>query len=110
VEKLNLDAVSPSQPQTTCSFKHPQGFKELRERVSKFSGDGKEDFEVWLADFCEATGDCEWTDLMREQWFSWFLSGPAKCTWQRTLNREDKESWASIVKAYKSHYGVHMDP
>ena len=25
-------------------------------------------------------------------------------------DREDKESWASIVKAYKGHYGVHMDP
>ena len=25
-----------------------------------FTGDGKEDFEVWLADYCEATGDCAW--------------------------------------------------
>ena len=47
---------------------------------------------------------------MRAQWFSWFLTGSAKSTWQRTLNREDKDSWTSIVQAYKNHYGVHMDP
>jgi len=29
--------------------------------------------------------------------------------WQRTLNKEEKELWSSIVQAYKSHYGVHMD-
>ena len=34
----------------------------------------------------------------------------AKSTWQRTLNREDKDSWTSIVQAYKNHYGVHVDP
>ena len=28
-------------------YKQPPGFRELRERVSKFAGDGKEDFEVW---------------------------------------------------------------
>jgi len=54
--------------------------------------------------------DCKWTDGMRAQWFSWFLTGSAKSTWQRTLNREDKQSWSSMVQAYKKHYGVHMDP
>ena len=41
----------------TCGsavFKQPPGFKELRERVNKFAGDGKENFEVRLADYCEA--------------------------------------------------------
>ena len=81
-------------------FKQPPGFKELRERVSKFSGDGKEDFEVWLADYCEATGDCGWTDQLRARWFSWFLVGAAKLTWQRTLSGEDKATWASIIQCY----------
>jgi len=76
MERLNLDDTTPSvQPPSV--FKHPPGFKELRERerVSKFTGDGKEDFDVWLTDFCEATRDCEWTNVMRAQWFSWFLTG-----------------------------------
>ena len=47
---------------------------------------------------------------MRAQWFSWFLTGSAKSTWQMTLSREEKDSWTSIVQSYKSHYGVHMDP
>ena len=47
---------------------------------------------------------------MRAQWFSWFLSGSVKSTWQRTLNREEKGSWVSIVQAYKSHYGIHTVP
>ena len=59
---LNTAAPSPS------AFKHPPGFKELRDRVSKFSGDGREDFEVWLTDFCEANGNCKWTDETRVQW------------------------------------------
>ena len=105
---MDLDAASP-QAQPPRNFKHPPGFKELRDRVSKFTGDGMEDFEVGLVDLCEVTGDCEWTDVMA-QWFSWFLTGSVKPTWQRTLNQKDKESWTSIVQAYKSHYGVHMDP
>ena len=84
----------PSQVPQSSAFKHPPGFKELRDRVSKFTGDGREDFGVWLLDFCEATNDCKWTDGMRAQWFSWFLTGSAK----RTLNREDKQSWSSIIK------------
>ena len=37
---------------TPTSATHPKGFKELRFRVDKFSGNSKEsDFEVWLEDF-----------------------------------------------------------
>ena len=53
---LTADNISVD-PTGTVAFKQPPGFKELRERVSKFAGDGKEDFEVWLTDYCEATGD-----------------------------------------------------
>ena len=49
----------------TTLYKQPPGFKELRERISKFAGDGKEDFDIWLADYCEATGDCGWSDELR---------------------------------------------
>ena len=97
----------------TSSFKQPKGFKELRFRVEKFSGDTKEiDFDVWLDDFLEATNDCGWSNADRAKWFSWFLSGPANCksTWQRTLKSTHKESWKEIVSVYRGQYGVHMDP
>ena len=45
----------------------------------------------------------------RSRWFSWFLSGPAKATWQRTLTEKDKTSWNKIVKIYRGQYGIHMD-
>ena len=35
---------------------------------------------------------------------------PVKHTWQRTLTKEDKSQRKSIVKSYKGHYGVHIDP
>ena len=89
----------------------PRGFRELRSRIDKFSGaSGEEDFEVWLEDFVEATNDCGWSDTQRARWFSWFISGPAKSTWQRTLKPTDKSSWETIVSVYKGQYGVHMDP
>ena len=94
----------------TTAFNQPPGFKVLREWVSKFTGDGKEVFEVWLADYSEATGDYGWTDQLRACWFSWFLAGAAKYTWQGMLNDKDKATWASTVQSYKGHYGVHMDP
>jgi len=28
----------------------------------------------------------------------------------KNINKEEKELWPFIVQAYKSHYGVHMDP
>ena len=79
--------------------------------MDKFSGrQGGDDFEVWLTDFEEATAHCGWQDKQRMKWFSWFLSGPAKATWQRTLKDQDKASWQSIVKIYRGQYGVHLDP
>ena len=92
-------------------FPYPPDFKQIQERVGRFTGKpGEEDFEVWLADFCEATSDCKWSDVQRAQWFLWFLSGAAKSTWQRTLHKEEKKSWVDIVRVYKGHYGVHMEP
>ena len=46
----------------------------------------------------------------RARWFSWFVTGPAKLTWQRTLKQTDKTSWKNIVAIYKGQYGVHLDP
>ena len=91
---------------------HPPGFREVSSRVSKFSGKPAEDgtFEVWLEDFEEATTDCGWRDKMRARWFSWFVSGPAKATRQRSLTSEQKADWKSIVKVFRGQYGVHLDP
>ena len=47
---------------------------------------------------------------MRVKWFSWFVEGPAKATWQRTLTHEERGSWASIKKIFQGQYGIHMDP
>jgi len=109
------DAMSSEDEGTTetvtTSFKHPKGFRELRFRVDKFSGDSKEvDFDVWLEDFLEATNDCGWNDADRAKWFSWFLAGPAKSTWQRTLKSTHKGCWEDIVHVYRGQYRVHMDP
>ena len=83
----------------------------MRFRVDKFTGNSKEaDFDVWLEDFLEATGDCGWNGTDRAKWFSWFLSGPAKTTWQRTPKSTHKGSWEEIVHVYRGQYGVHMDP
>lgn len=76
----------PIQAQVTKSqgnvFSYPLGFKQIQERVGRFTGKyGEEDFEAWLADFHEATVDCRWTDEQRAKWFSRFLSGVAKNTW-----------------------------
>jgi len=56
---------------TATQFKQPPAFKELHERINKFSGESKEDFVVWLADYCEAIGDYGWSDELRARWFSW---------------------------------------
>jgi len=94
-----------------ASFRYPPAFKELQKRVEKFSGKSDEnDFEVWLVDFTEATTDCRWTDAERAKWFSWFLAGSAKVTWQQTVKPEDKTSWQKIVEIFRGQYGVHMDP
>ena len=90
---------------------HPPGFKEMRSRVQPFSGKrGEDDFQLWLEDFEEASADCQWSDQERARWFSWFITGPAKATWQRTLKVDDKSSWGRIVEVYKGQYGIHLDP
>ena len=88
-------------------LKQPPGFKELRESVNNFAGDGKEDIKLWLADYCETTEDCGWTDQLRAHWFSWFLTRAAKHTWQRTLNAElQRTLWC----AHGSSYGIFTLP
>jgi len=90
---------------------HPPGFRTLINRIDKFSGhQGDDDFELWLLDFKEVTTSCGWDDNQRSKWFSWFLSGPAKATWQRTLKEKDKRSWKKIVEIYRGQYGIHLDP
>ena len=95
----------------TSTQLYPPGFKELRSRIQPFSGKrGEEDFQVWLEDFEEASGDCQWSSKERARWFSWFVTGPAKTTWQRTLKAEDKKSWERITEVYSGQYGIHLDP
>ena len=58
----------------------------VHSRVDKFSGKkGDEGFGLWLADFQEATDDFSWSNDTCVKWFSWFVEGPAKATWQCTL-------------------------
>ena len=91
---------------------YPPGFRALITRVSKFSGDkgAAGDFEIWLEDFIEATGDCGWDDKCRAKWFSWFLTRQAKASWQHTLKAEDKAQWERIKEVFKGEYGIHLDP
>ena len=94
-----------------ASSSHPPGFKDIRARVGRFSGKtGGEDFSLWLSDYKEATADFGWDDEKRAKWFSWFLEGPAKATWQRTLTTEERASWTLITSIFQGQYGVHMDP
>ena len=90
---------------------HPPGFKEVRTRVKCFSGKtGQDDFQLWLEDYEEASSDYKWSDKDRARWFSWFIEGPSKVTWQRTLKSTEKSSWEQIVTIYKGQYGIHLDP
>ena len=74
--RVNMNTVQPvsigKQLSESLILKQFPGLKELRERVTKFSGDGKKDFEFWLTDYCEVR-----TDQLRASWFSWFLIGAA---------------------------------
>ena len=107
----DTDGHSSDSDSGATNFKYPPAFRELQRCVDKFSGKSDEnDFEVWLVDFTEATNDCMWTDVERARWFSWFLAGSAKVTWQRTVKSEDKTSWQKIVEIFRGQYGVHMDP
>ena len=104
----NADDQSSDSDSGPPSFKYPSAFRELQKHVDKFSGKSDEnDFEVWLVDFTEATTDCSWTDNERARWFSWFLSGSAKVTWQRTVKTEDKTSWQKIVEIFRGQCGIH---
>jgi len=87
---------------------HPPGFRALATRLDKFSGRQAEDnFEVWLQDYVETTEDCGWDNQKRARWF---LSGPAKATWQQTVSAEDKADWDKITEVYRGQYGIHLDP
>jgi len=66
--------------------------------------------KVWLQDYIEAMEDCRWDNQKRAKWFSWFLSGPAKATWQQTMSAEDKADWDKITEVYHGQYGIHLDP
>ena len=63
-----------------------------------------------LAYYEEATEDFSWNDEVRVKWFSWFVEGPAKATWQWTLTHKEHGSWASIKKIFQGQYGIRMDP
>ena len=107
----NRNEPKRPRPKIRATDLHPPGFKVLISRISKFSGEKAADnFKVWLEDYIEATGVCGWKDKDRAQWFSWFLSGPAKATWLHSMKTTDKANWESIVKVFKGEYGVHLDP
>ena len=114
VKNQEAQAVTTShkaQKFVTVPYNHMVSKNSASSRIDKFSGEStEEDFEVWLEDFVEATNDCGWTDKQCARWFSWFIRGPAKSTWQRTIKTTDKSSWNAIVPVYKGQYGVHMDP
>ena len=110
-EGHNASQVQGPRQRDPQRLVQPLGFKEVRSRVGKFSGKkGDEDFGLWLADFQEATDDFSWSNDTRAKWFSWFVEGPAKATWQRTLSAEERGSWLSIKKVFQGQYGTHMDP
>ena len=76
----NTDGHSSDSDSDATNF--PPAFRELQRRVDKFLGKSardENDFEVWLID---SATDCMCTDVERARWFSWFLAGSAKVTWQ----------------------------
>ena len=63
----------------------------MHNHIQSLSGkQGREDFQLWLEDCKEASVDCQWSDKEGARWFSWFITGPAKAIWQRTLRPHDK--------------------
>ena len=88
----------PRRKQLTKKDPHPPGFRTLIQRVDRFRGcQGDDNFEIWLMDFEEATEHCGWQDKQRAKQFSWFLSGPAKATYQHTLRDANKATQQNIV-------------
>ena len=112
-ENSSEDVIEPkrSRHRTRAADPHPPEFKVLITRISKFSGEKATDnFEDWLEDYMEATGDCGWDNKNQAQWFSWLLTGPAKATWLHSIKTTDKANCKSIVKVFKGEYGIHLDP
>ena len=63
-----------------------------------------------MEDSEEASTDCGWSNTQQARWFSWFIAGPAKTTWRRSLTETDRSSWKAIKKMYLGQYGIHLDP
>jgi len=61
------------------SKSYRKGLKTFQEKMMKII------LKFGLVDVLEATTDFKWTDTNRTKWFSWFLTGSAKITWQRTV-------------------------
>ena len=96
-------------PPVPTECRQSPAFKDLRSRLEKFSGKpGEGDFEFFLEDYLEATQNCGWRDEQRAHWFSWFITGPAKITWQRTLTTEEKSSWERIINVAKSYIMINF--
>lgn len=98
---------------------HLPGFNHIRSHVGRFSGRrGDEDFGLWLADYKEATTDFNWSNEQRAKWFSWFVEGPAKATWQQvsysngtTISPALKErSIEKCVLQIVLAQGIHLKP
>ena len=70
----------------------------------------EDDFELWLTNFDEATTAYGWNDKQKAGWFLWFLSRPAKATWQRILTVEQRFSWKVIILVFRGQYRIHLDP
>ena len=93
-DSVSQKSVTESGGRPKVKLSRPPGFKEVRSRVKCFtSKKGQDDFQWWVEDYEEASRDYHWSDQDRARWFSWFVSGPAKLTWQRTLKESDKASW-----------------
>ena len=94
----------PPQRETRREDPYPPGFSALLNRINKLSGDkGAGDFEAWLDDYVEATNVCNWDAKNRAKWFSWFLTGPAKASWQHTLKPAEKLQWERIKKCLRGN-------
>ena len=59
----SMEEPPRSRRRTRTADLHPPGFTVLISRINKFSGEKAADnFEVWLEDYLEATGDCGWSN------------------------------------------------
>ena len=91
------------------AFPYPPVIKQ--KRVGCFTGKcGEEDSEVWLADFHEATADCKWTDTENTMVLLVFVRCCQESVPDREHFKKENKSWTDIVRTYKGHYGVNMEP